>query len=215
LKAAEAQNRQLAAQMEKLAAAAPKQSAEEKQKTDGKADLPFKDLNAMSDEEILDWQSENPKEFLTNLKKAVAYELMAEQQQLKEAAQKQEVETKVEQTYSSYAQENPDFDAMWDSGEIREFMEKNPGHNAISAHMAMTAEARQEKAVKAAVAKALKEAETARRSVRKTAAILGQGPTSVPTSPAASTDDLKNPNKFGGHTSVLAARLVERRRAAP
>jgi hypothetical protein len=125
------------------------------------------------------------------------------------------VETKVEETYRTYAQDNPDFDQLWDSGDIRKFMDEHPGHNAISAHMAMTAEARQEKAIKDAVAKALKEADTARRSVRKTASILGQGPTAAPTSPAASTEDIKNPNKFGGHTSVLAARLAERRRAAP
>jgi len=113
-------------------------------------------------------------------------------------------------TYESYAKANPDFDEMWDDGRIQAFMDKNPGHNAISAHQMLTEETR----LKAAADKAVKEFEGALRSKRAASAVLGAGNMSVPTDAKAADERLKNPKKFGGVTEVLTARLLERRRAA-
>jgi hypothetical protein len=180
-------------------------------------ELPYKDLTSMTDEQILDWQSEDPKGYVDNLNKMIAHQVQTgvatALQSKTEQDQQATIEAQVEKTYQAYATENPDFNSMWDSGEIKTYMDQNPGHNAISAHMAMTAETRHQKTIDDAVAQALKQAETARRSTRKAGSILGPGPSSVPTSAKTSSDELKNPSKYGGSTSVLAARL-ERMRAA-
>ena len=211
LKAAEESNKQLAAQIATIAT--PKAPGS----SDKPAELPYKDLSTMTEEEILDWQSEDPKGYVDNINKMVAHQVQTgietAMKQSAEQNQQATVEAQVEKTYQTYAKDNPDFNTLWDTGEIKAYMDQHPGHNAISAHMAMTAEARQQKAIDDAVAKALSEAETARRSTRKAGSILGPGPSSVPTSTKNSDDELKNPNKYGGATSVLAARL-ERMRAA-
>lgn len=212
LKAAEESNKQLSAQITEI-----KTSQAPNSESDKPAELPYKDLSVMTDEEILDWQSEDPKGYVENINKMVAHQIQngisTALTQNSEQTQQANMEAQVEKTYKAYATENPEFDSMWATGDIKAYMDQNPGHNAISAHMAMTSETRQQKAIDDAVAEALSKAETARRSTRKAGSILGPGPSSVPTSPKSSDDELKNPQKYGGSTSVLAARL-ERMRAA-
>jgi hypothetical protein len=38
-----------------------------------------------------------------------------------------------------YMARNPDFEKMWNSGEIQAFIAENPGHNYLSAHEALKA----------------------------------------------------------------------------
>jgi hypothetical protein len=208
MKAAEDQNRQLLDRIDQLTRLQEQPKDKE---------LPFKDVSKMSDEELLDWQSEDPKGFLDNINKMVAHQIETGMQQAMaqsgEQAQQREFETRVERTYQQYAEANPDFDPMWDSGEIQRFMDANPGHNAISAHQALTQEKRMQTVVDEAVKKALADADTARRSTRKAGAILGQGPGRGST-PPDSDAELKSPKQFGGATAVLAARLARRRAQA-
>jgi hypothetical protein len=176
-------------------------------------ELPYKDVSGMTAEELLDWQSTDPQGFLENQQKQNQYLINQGIQTGIEAAlaknQEKETESRIETTYSSYAKENPDFEKMWDTGELNAFMQKNPGHNAISAHMILTEQSRREAAVKNAVAEALEKAETERKAKRK-AVVLGAGPAAVP---AGGDGDavLKEPHKYGGATSVLASRLAARR----
>jgi hypothetical protein len=207
----EQQNSKLLEQMTQLQASTTSKGSKPE-----KDELPYKDTSKMSDDELLDWQSDDPKGYHTNLQKMVEYQIQKGiEDGLKkttEQSKKEEFETKVEKTFSSYAKENPDFDSMWDKGEIQAYMEEHPGHNAISAHMALTAENRMQAKIDEAVAKALEEADTARRSTRKAGAIIPAGPGTTPSAPAKRDAELANPKQFGGATSVLAARL-ERRRA--
>lgn len=178
---------------------------------------PFKDWSGMSEDELLDWQSTDPKGFLDNMLKRAEFVAQAKfdeyRTQLDQQSQKQSQEQAVVSTYEAYAKDNPDFDEMWDSGEIKSYMDKHPGHNPISAHMAMTADAKAEARAKEAAEKAVKEYEAALRS-KRASNVLGAGPATIPTESRQADDRLKNPKKYGGITNVLTARLLERRKAA-
>ena len=178
---------------------------------------PYKDWGGMSEDEILEWQSNDPKGFVDNIgafvKHSIAQGIDSFREQTAQASEQQSHEAKVVSTYEAYAKDNADFDAMWDSGEIKSFMDKNPGHNAISAHMAMTAETRQQAAIDKAVADALKKASSDQRSKRATANILSSGPVAAP--PAVSDAELKDFKSLGlSSTQVLANRLHRLRAAS-
>ena len=209
LKAAEEQNRQMLQKLSQLETVKQQEAS-----TTPPTELPYKDWSKMSTEDLLDWQDTDPKGFLDNINKFVSHSIesgiTSYQQQLAQQAQQQTAEQKVVSTYEQYAKENPDFDEMWDSGKIKAFIDKHPGHNAISAHQAMTAERR----IEAAVAEALKKHETAIKSKRAASTVLGTGPASVPTASKQADNDLREPKKFGGPTAVLAARLAKLRQAS-
>lgn len=200
------ENRRLREELEQVKSSIPAQKKEPDPP-------PYKDWSNMSEEELLDWQSTDPKGFLENVVKQSVHtarslfgEYVKEQQQQTQQKTQQDA---VISTYEAYAKDNPDFDSMWDNGEIKAYMDKNPGHNPLSAHMAMTADTRAQRAAD----KALKEYETAQRT-KRASSVLGAGPATVPTEPRQADDRLKNPKKYGGITQVLTDRLFERRRAA-
>ena len=170
----------------------------------------------MKEDELLDWQAQDPKGFLDNLNKAVQYtvsnELEAYKQRMDQQTEQVQHESKLAKTYEDYAKQNPDFDELWDSGTITEFMTKNPGHNAMSAHMAMTAETRLEAAKAEAAKKALEEYEVKLKTKRAASTVVSSGPANVPTSTEHADDRLNNPNKYGGRMTVLAERYAERLR---
>jgi hypothetical protein len=182
--------------------------------------MDFKDTSKMTAEELREWQEDDPVGYAANLRKEAAWEA---RQAIKAESLRNDTVSRIEQTFNQYAKENPTFNEMWESGEIERFMNEHPGHNAISAHMVMTAgkqsgdmKAMIDKAVAEAVAKATKETE---ERVRKDF-LAKRGATVISsTSAARSADDgvdtaLKNTNQFGGTTTVLASRLAEMRRRA-
>lgn len=92
---------------------------------------------------------------------------------------------KVEKTFTDYEKANPDFKPMWDSGEISEHMQANPGYNAIASHIALKKEA----GLKEATEKAEKDVET----------------------PSPKTDArLLNSAEHGGQNAVITERFRER-----
>lgn len=105
---------------------------------------------------------------------------------------------KIESTINTYADANPDFEAMWDNGSIKAFMDDNPGHNALSAHMAITMEARLAEATKTGEDTAIRNYRT-----KSDNQVLGNGPGIPPEQRDAA---LKDPSKFGGAAAVLALR---------
>ncbi|RLD19328.1 MAG: hypothetical protein DRI71_11975 [Bacteroidetes bacterium] len=105
---------------------------------------------------------------------------------------------KVEETIDAYAEANDDFEPMWDKGDLQKFMEKNPGHNAISAHMTMTMEQRIADAKKEGADEAIKNFRT-----KSNSQVLNGGPGIPPDQRDAA---LKNPEKFGGKAAVIAQR---------
>lgn len=179
--------------------------------------LPFKDLTKMSPEEIREWMEDDPLGYEANRFAQFHYEsekLLEQklQKQSQEQAQK-EAQEKVDRTYKDYGEKNPDFNKLWESGEIKKFMDSNPGHTALSAHMAMTMEARIDAAVKEAV-KAAEEKVIKNFQAKKNAAVLSEGPAHRGGQKDGTPVELKNTKQHGGLTAVLASRLAARRAGA-
>mgnify|MGYP001049731310 CR=1 FL=1 len=104
----------------------------------------------------------------------------------------------IQKTYQTYAEKNPDFATMWEKGDIQKYMDANPGHNAISAHMAMTVDARIEAARKEAAEKAAKNFKN-----KKNNQVMGGGSGARNSNSDAM---LKDPKKYGGRAAVAARR---------
>lgn len=169
---------------------------------------PYKDITQMSEEEILDWQSEKPVEFARNLYQQVLYETKAT---LTAEGQRKKQESSIDKTYQEFGEKNSDFDAMWKTGELTKYINANPGHNAISAYHELKAESLvsgNQKTIDEAITKAVaaKEAEMLKNfKAKKTATVLGGGPAQ---GPAPIDPELSNTRAKGGLVTTLAARLV-------
>ncbi|MEA3508477.1 MAG: hypothetical protein U9R40_06140, partial [Synergistota bacterium] len=163
---------------------------------------------------------DDPKGFTANLIKHTAHivreDLRREGNEVTEAA-------KVDKTYDAYEEANPDTDGktgfkqMWASGEIQSYMAEHLGHNPISAHMSMVAEAKAsaaeattQKMITEAVEKAKKEFVTMNRA-REVTDGLGGGPGYTPRD---GNDELKNTKERGGFVNVVAQKLARSRRNA-
>ena len=175
----------------------------------------YKDITALTAEEIAEWQATDPKGFAANMYAQVKSEaLMKMQEDFRAEREAENKKVSIERTYKEFEDKHKDFKPMWDSGEIVRFIEANPGHNPISAYHAMTYETRMQKAIEEARAKAIKETEekvNKNWQAKKQARVLGAGPGG----PGTDTEDkeLKNVKSQGGLYSVLAQRL-DRLRAA-
>ena len=175
----------------------------------------YKDITALTAEEIAEWQATDPKGYAANMYAQVKAETM---HQLQESLKAEQVAEKsrvsIEKTYKEFESKNPDFKSMWDSGAIVRFIEENPGHNPISAYQTMTYETRMQKAIEEAKTKAIKETEekvNKNWQAKKQARVLGTGPSG----PGTDTEDkeLKDVKTQGGLYNVLAKRLDRLRTA--
>lgn len=172
--------------------------------------LPFKDITGMTDEEMLEWQQDDPKGYYANVLHQAKHELTGE---LRGEMQTQNYEAQVEHTFNEFAKDNPEFDAMWDRGELQRYMQTNPGHNAISAYLALT----QAKTIEDKVAEGVKdEREKIEKDLRakRETQTLPSGPSATGSSTVAgqTPQELKDTKKFGGLTTVLAKRSEERQK---
>jgi hypothetical protein len=163
--------------------------------------LPFKDINTLSEEEIAEWQATDLKGFNSNLKAQAVWE---SRQALQKEVQQREVMGKVQRTLEDYKSKNPDFDDLWNKGELQRYMETHPGHNIISAHMALTEESRVKAAVDAAV-KAATDKQLADFKAKQQTRVLGSGPAGAPST--GEDTRLKDTIKHGGKVTVLADKL--------
>jgi len=165
----------------------------------------------MSEEELLDLQATNPAKYHQLLVDSLTSQITdTVSQSVSKATDQRSYEESIGQTFEGYAKDNPDFDEMWDAGELQQFMDSHPGHNAISAHMALTAEKR----TQAAVDKAVKDATEKMRNDLRTkgrAAVLGSGPSGQIDRQGAAGQELADSKKFGGQYAVLARRSAARR----
>ena len=169
----------------------------------------YQDIMEMNDEELDEQWETDKKGFLANYAKQLATEIY---QGIEERQEKATVQQKVNTTYDQYAKDNPDFKMMLDSGEIRTFISENPGHNAISAHLKLSGEAKTKAAVDAAVAEAIKK-QANNQKVKRSAAVLNEDVTAPSTSKPGIPPELKNTKAHGGLTGALVARLQAARRA--
>ena len=175
----------------------------------------YKDITALTAEEIAEWQATDPKGFAANMYAQVKSEaLMKMQEDFRAEREAENKKASIEGTYKEFEDKHKDFKPMWDSGEIVRFIEANPGHNPISAYHAMTYETRMQKAIEEARAKAIKETEEKVNKnwmAKRQARVLGTGPSG----PGADTEDkeLKDVKSQGGLYNVLAKRLDRLRTA--
>lgn len=199
------------------AAATPKEQADAKAAAENREEkaLPYKDITQMSKEELLEWQEDDPVGYAANLQQQILHEnreiLKAEKAEAERKVQTEAQQTSIRKTFETYEKENPDFRKSWDAGEIQKVMDENPGIGAIGAHMKMTEKTRLE----AAVAKAVKETEDRvikNFQAKRDARVIGDGGTVRDT--AGVPDELKNPDKYGGTTQVIAHRLSRLRQQA-
>jgi hypothetical protein len=138
------------------------------------------DYENMDGEQLLDALHENPKCFVGAIASQVRADLERETEERAE-------ENRYIRTYQDFARENPDFEAMWESGKIKEYMDEHAGHNALSAYLNIT----QDERIKEAVQSKLAEKGLSDQSA------------------------LGNSKKFGGDTRVLADRLRALRSGGP
>lgn len=175
----------------------------------------YKDITALTAEEIAEWQATDPKGFAANLYAQVKEEALNKMREdLKAEQEAERKKISIERTYKEFEEKHKDFKPMWDSGEIVRFIEANPGHNPISAYHALTYENRMQKAIAEAREKAIKETEervNKNWQAKKQARVLGTGPSG----PGVDTEEkeLKDVKSQGGLYNVLAKRL-DRLRAA-
>lgn len=178
-----------------------------------KPDLDYKDMSVMTEEELADWQADDPKGYLANLlRQAKAEVTVAIKTEMEQENAVKSQQTKAIEVLDNYAKENPTFDKMWETGDIQKFMRENPGHTAISAHIILTKETREKEIAE----KARKETEeTVRKNfkAKQNAKVIGQGP-SVAGRQTEEDEVLKNTKEHGGVVSVLTSRLINMRRKA-
>ena len=186
------------------------------------------DINTLTDEELAEWQTDDPKGYADNLLKLVTQKsrenFQAERQADDEKKKAAAEEERANKTYDTYAAENKATDdgtgfmQMWDSGKLSEFMKENPGHNAISAHMVLTEASKaqsEEERIKAGIAEGVaaeKKRLAAESKARQRTVGLNQGP--AYTSKANDDDELKDTSKRGGKVAVMAERLKRMRQGA-
>jgi len=182
-----------------------------------KDDLPYRDIGQMTEEELAEWQANDPKGFADNLAAKIKHDLLVDMQRQLEATSRRNA---TEQTYARFAEKNPDFRSRWDSGEIKRFIDQNPGHNPMSAYHEIISEDR-EKSVQTRIDEAVAKAKTdtekevlARIKSKQKANVLGAGPAITPVrdEDASSLNDTK---RHGGKVTVLANMLQSMRRAGP
>ncbi len=177
-----------------------------------KTDLGYIDITTKTDEELREWQESDPKGYAANMYAQIRGELSREHDQRDDT---QSRNAQVKKTFDDYASKNSDFMSMWDSGDIPKFMQQNPGHNAISAHIMLTAEKHRgesEKQMTERIAKAVKEAEdkvTKNFQAKRTATKVLSGGGAPP--PNADENELTDTKSRGGLTAVITERLKRMR----
>ena len=125
-------------------------------------------------------------------------------------------DTRASENLETFAKEHEDFDGLWDSKKIPNYMKKNPGFDAVGAYYALTKESRA-KASKALIEKTEKETrEKVLKEIAtgKNAGSLSGGPSAMPGTSSKVPDYIKDPKAHGLTKGEAGAKsLVEYREA--
>ena len=183
--------------------------------------LPYVDITAMEDDELRDWQQNDPKGYAANLYAQITYEQEQERAQKETERQRAQAVTQTQERFKkevdSYSKEHEDFLPMWNSGEILKFMSDHPGlYNAVTAHQAMTLtktraemDAKYQADLEAAI-KAKEEELIKAHRTKSNVRVLGEGPSTGPSDdPNAELNDIKRGDEIG----TLVERLKRLRQA--
>ena len=174
--------------------------------------LPFDEVLSMSDTEIYDEFRNDPKGFLSAFGERTRTEAL---QDFRKEAAYQAQESAVAQGLESFAEENPDFMNMVESGEIAMFIERNPIHNAISAYHSLQSSSSQneDQSAKDDLEKQIREDERKKTlasiQAKQGAVVLDGSSGTGPQAGASTAIDpaLQDTAKHGGKRSVLTERL--------
>ena len=174
------------------------------------------DLLNLKDDELFEQLQENPRTFLQQFAEGIQgstqRQMMEQFERFQNDQQSKSLEQVAEQNYQSFGEKNEGFWEMWDSGEIKAFMDKNPAHNAMSAFYELTLEnqlqAKIDAEVAAAVEKTKKEMEKNLKAKKSVTYVPATGRTSTP---QPTDPGLQNAKQRGGVVKVLAERLAARR----
>lgn len=161
-------------------------------------ELPFKNIADMNDDDLREWQADDPKGYAANILLQAKHELSQDFEQKLGAKDR---DAAIDSTFKAYGDKNPDFWDKWNSGETKKFMKENPGHNAISAHQMLTSETRDE-----AIRTKTKEKLLSDLKTKGNINSLGPSGTFTPDMQGVGGDAMKNPEKHGGETNVLLQR---------
>ena len=97
-------------------------------------ELGYKDIGALTLEEIQDWQDEDPAGFSKNMLAQAKAEIRADlQTETSQTAHRQ----KADKTLDDFVDKHPDFDTVYETGTLSTFCDENPGHTIISAYLAL------------------------------------------------------------------------------
>jgi len=168
------------------------------------------DISTLSNEELIDWQNDDPKGYAENLRKYATQDAVVA---VRADLNREKQEADITSSYDKYNNDNPanddntGFVQMWDAGKIQAYMDENPGNTSISAHRALTYDDFVKKAVDKAVTKA-KDEMVKEQKARIVTDGLGTGPGYAP---KTEDKELHNTKKRGGLVTALADRLAKRR----
>lgn len=173
----------------------------------------YEDITQFDDDQLREKMEDKPKEFFVNLFSQIVDETV----KVVEARGAQKVQqTTVKSTIDKFADSfkgEPDlgvkgFKELLASGEINKFMKANPGHNAMSAYMVMTADAR-EKAIAEKAAREAADKVQKNKQAKEGARVLGSGPAGATTTDKHA--ELKDTKSRGGTIATIAQRLAAQR----
>lgn len=120
--------KELRAQVEQLTAKPAEETFE---------DLGYRDITKLTPDEMQDWQDEDPvgwaKNLLMQAKAEVRNDIRAE-------AHQNAMRAAADKTLDDFVKAHPDFDEVYESRVLSQYCDEHPGHNIISAYLAINEE---------------------------------------------------------------------------
>jgi hypothetical protein len=100
-------------------------------------DLGYRDITKLTPDEIQDWQDEDPvgwaKNLLMQAKAEARNDIHAE-------AHQNTMRAAADKTLDDFVKAHPDFDEVYESRVLSQYCDEHPGHNIISAYLAINEE---------------------------------------------------------------------------
>lgn len=183
-----------------------KEKYEALQKQGAKQQPTFRNIMDMEDDAIMDEFTDNPKQFLGNFAQQLIHEIDQRTVNQKQQEQQKTIQQKAENTLAEFFSDKKDGQQMLTDGRIQQYIQDNPGHNAISAYHALAGDSQVQDQIDKAV-------EAERAKIKKELKAAGNA-NSFSSSPSSKetpkSPEFKNPDKYGGTAAVLLKRFRER-----
>ncbi len=97
-------------------------------------DLGYKDITKLTPDEIQDWQDDDPVGWAKNL---LAQSTAEAARSIREQTETQMRRQRADQVLDDFVEKHPDFDEIYESGALSRYADEHPGHNIISAYLAI------------------------------------------------------------------------------